>query len=78
VSEKVEVLKSIFHEGAFRISKKSNLAIRELTANWYPAPPVGEGLDQYDRLKEYSDTVDRCRDIIDAEARRDLGLPKQH
>jgi hypothetical protein len=78
VSEKVEDLKRIFHEGAFRISKASNTAIRELTTNWYPAPPVGEGSDQDDRLKQYSDSVDRCRDIIDAEARRDLGLPKQH
>ncbi len=78
VSEKVEVLKRIFHEGAFRISKASNVAIRELTASWYPAPPVGEGLDQDERLRQYSDSVDRCRDIIDTEARRDLGLPKQH
>jgi hypothetical protein len=77
VSEKVEDLTRIFHEGAFRISKKSNLAIRELTT-WYAAPPVGEGLDQYERLQEYKEVVDRCHDIIDAEARRDLGLPKQH
>ena len=78
VTEKVEDLKRIFHEGAFRISKASNAAIQELTTNWYPAPPVGEGLDQMDWLKQKSDSVDRCRDIIDAEARRDLGLPKQH
>jgi hypothetical protein len=78
VSEKIEDLKRIFHEGAFRISKASNTAIRELTTNWYPAPPVGEALDQYEMLEQYSDSVNRCRDIIDAEARRDLGLPKQH
>jgi hypothetical protein len=77
VSEKVEVLRRIFHEGAFRISKASNGAIRELTTNWYPGPPVGEGLDQEERLEQYKHSVDRCRDIIDAEARRDLGLPKQ-
>jgi hypothetical protein len=78
VSEKVEDLKRIFHEGAFRISKASNFAIRELTTNWYPAPPVGEGLELDDRLRHCSESVDRCRDIIDAEARRDLGLPRQH
>lgn len=78
VSEKVEDLKRIFHEGAFRISKTSNSAIRDLTTAWHPGAPVGEGFDQEDRLQKYSKSVDRCRTIIDAEARRDLGLPKQH
>lgn len=78
VSEKVEDLTRIFHEGAFRISKASNSAIRDLTTNWYPGPPVGVGSDQDDTLRRYSESVDRCRDIIDAEARKDLGLPGQH
>ena len=78
VSEKVQDLERIFHEGAFPISKASNNAIQELTSSVYPGPPVGEGLDQYDQLKEYSDSVDRCRDIIDAEARRIWDCPKQH
>ena len=78
VSEKVEDLKRIFHEGAFRISKKSNVALRDLTMNWYPGPPVGEGFEQEGRLQEYSGSVDRCRNIIDTEARKDLGLPKPH
>ncbi len=78
VSEKVEDLGRIFHEGAFRISKASNDALRELTMNWYPAPPVGEGREQDALLKPYQTSVDQCRKIINAEARRDLGLPKQH
>ena len=78
VLKMVEDLKRVFHEGAFRISRASNSAILDLTTNWYPAPPVGEGLDQDDTLRRYSESVDRCRDIIDAEARKDLGLPRQH
>lgn len=78
VSGKLEDLKRIFHEGAFRISKASNIALLDLTTNWYPAPPIGQGIEEEDRLRQYSDSIDRCRDIIDAEARKDLGLPKRH
>jgi hypothetical protein len=78
VAEKVEDLKRIFHEGAFRISKKSNTALQQMIGNWYAAPPLGDGLEQDDTLTQYGALVITCRDIIDAEARRDLGLPRQH
>jgi hypothetical protein len=78
VTKRMEDLQRILHEGAFRISKASNLAIQELTTNWYPGPPGGEPMEQDEMLGKLRENVERCRAIIDAQARKDLGLPKQH
>jgi hypothetical protein len=78
VLENVGDLERIFHEGAFRISKASNIAVRDLTTTWYRAAPIGEGFEHEEMLDGYRARVDRCRKIIDAEARKDLGLPSQH
>lgn len=77
-SEKVEDLERISHEGAFRISNASNLALVDLITSWYPPAPVGEGLEQFDLIRGYKERVDHCLKVIDAEARKDLGLPRRH
>lgn len=78
VTHEVEDLKRIFHEGAFRISEKSNTALQDLINNWYAAPPVGDGMEQFVQLDQRSKLIIACRDTIDTEARKDLGLRKRH
>jgi len=68
--EKIELL---FHEGTFRISPKSNKALHSLMKclDLY-------SINEIDSIRKNYDAVSKCLNIINQEAKKDLGIKKEY
>ena len=74
---KLNHLQRIAHIGTFRISATAVNELNSLFGKIYPALPTGESRFIQDTIADYLKEIVKCQNIIETEARRDLGLPTE-